>query len=108
VSGTISESDLYFGRYVKRGAFGKFFHERAMTPIDKQAIVRMNRDSDAHDDPPYCSHWYHAGTFVLPDLTVEQMQARVLTKLREVGVPDSRARALARRIPSLRRWKVDP
>jgi para-nitrobenzyl esterase len=40
-----AESDLYFGRYVKRGAFGKFFHERTMTPIDKQEIVRMNRDT---------------------------------------------------------------
>jgi len=40
-----AESDLYFGRYVKRGAFGKFFHERSMTPIDKQEIVRMNRDT---------------------------------------------------------------
>ena len=40
-----AESDLYFGRYVKRGAFGKFLHERSMTPIDKQEIVRMNRDT---------------------------------------------------------------
>ena len=27
------------------GAFGKFFHKRSMTPIDKQEIVRMNRDT---------------------------------------------------------------
>jgi para-nitrobenzyl esterase len=40
-----AESDLYFGRYVARGAFGKFLHERTMTPIDKQEIVRMNRDT---------------------------------------------------------------
>jgi hypothetical protein len=31
-----AESDLYFGRYVRVGAFGKSFDERAMTPIDKQ------------------------------------------------------------------------
>jgi para-nitrobenzyl esterase len=40
-----AESDLYFGRYVKRGALGKFMHERRMTPIDKQEVVRMNRDT---------------------------------------------------------------
>jgi hypothetical protein len=57
------------------------------------------------DDPSYCSHCYRAGAFVLPDLTVEQMQARVLAKLRDVGVPESRARRLTRRIPSLQRWK---
>jgi hypothetical protein len=63
-------------------------------------------DIASPDDPHYCSHCYRAGRFVLPDLTVEQMQARVLTKLREVGVPESRARRLTRRIPSLQRWKV--
>lgn len=64
-------------------------------------------DGPSPDDPPYCSHCYRAGKFVLPDLTVEQMQARVLTKLREVGVPEMRARTLMRRIPSLRRWKAE-
>ena len=59
-------------------------------------------------NPSYCSHCCRAGKFVLPDLTVEQMQARVLTKLREVGVPESRARTLTRRIPSLQRWKAEP
>jgi len=63
-------------------------------------------DSGSPDDPSYCSHCYGAGKFVLPDLTLEQMQARVLTKLRKVGVPESRARTLTRRIPSLQRWKA--
>ena len=40
-----AESDLYFGRCVTRKAFEEFFHERTMTPIDKQEIVRMNRDT---------------------------------------------------------------
>lgn len=65
-------------------------------------------DIRSSDDPPYCSHCYRAGRFVLPDLTVEQMQARVLTRLREVGVRESRARTLTRRIPSLQRWKAKP
>ena len=56
-------------------------------------------------DPPYCSHCYQAGSFVLPDLTVEQMQARVLEKLRVVGVPEPQAQDLVARIPSLKRWR---
>jgi LDH2 family malate/lactate/ureidoglycolate dehydrogenase len=65
------------------------------------------RTGPAAADVPYCSHCYRAGTFVLPDLTVEQMQARVLAKLRQVGISESRARTLTRRIPSLRRWKAE-
>jgi hypothetical protein len=40
-----AETDRTFNNYVKLGAFGKFFHLRAVTPIDKQDVVRMNRDT---------------------------------------------------------------
>jgi hypothetical protein len=40
-----AESDLYFGNIVKQGGFGKFFHNREMTPVDKQLVVRSNRDT---------------------------------------------------------------
>jgi len=40
-----AESDLYFGRAVKAGGLGKLVHRRQMTPIDKQDVVRMNRDT---------------------------------------------------------------
>jgi|TARA_B100000073_G_scaffold347789_1_gene363372 hypothetical protein len=40
-----AETDLTFKRYVDQGAFGKFFHIRQPTPIDKQDVIRMNRDT---------------------------------------------------------------
>jgi hypothetical protein len=40
-----AESDLYFGGVVKDGGFGKFMHRREPTPIDKQTVIRMNRDT---------------------------------------------------------------
>ena len=40
-----AESDAYFAKTVKMGGFGKFIHIREPTPIDKQDIVRMNRDT---------------------------------------------------------------
>ena len=40
-----AETDMTFGRYVMQGAFGKFLHIRQPTPIDKQDVVRMNRDT---------------------------------------------------------------
>jgi hypothetical protein len=42
---TRAESDLYFGRTVKLGGFGKFYHYRTPTPIEEQEVVRMNRDT---------------------------------------------------------------
>ena len=40
-----AESDLYFGKLVKDGSFGKFTHNRELTSIDKQLVVRSNRDT---------------------------------------------------------------
>lgn len=41
-----AESDLYFGSVAKdAGGTGKFYHHREVTPIDKQPVIRMNRDT---------------------------------------------------------------
>jgi hypothetical protein len=41
-----AESDLYFGNAVKEaGGVGKFFHNRAPVALDKQLVIRMNRDT---------------------------------------------------------------
>jgi hypothetical protein len=40
-----AETDMYFGGFVKNDAFGKFSHSREPANIDKQDIIRMNRDT---------------------------------------------------------------
>jgi hypothetical protein len=40
-----AESDLYFAKFVKDGAFGKFVHARQPVAIEKQDVIRMNRDT---------------------------------------------------------------
>jgi hypothetical protein len=40
-----AETDMTLDRYVKQGAFGKFLHLRVPTPIDRQDVIRMNRDT---------------------------------------------------------------
>lgn len=40
-----AETDMYFSRFVKQGGFGKFLHIREVAPVDKQDVVRMNRDT---------------------------------------------------------------
>lgn len=40
-----AESDVYMAAQVKDGAFGTFKHTRAPAPVDKQLIVRLNRDT---------------------------------------------------------------
>lgn len=40
-----AESDTYMAGQVKDGAFGQFKHTRSPAPVDKQLIVRLNRDT---------------------------------------------------------------
>jgi hypothetical protein len=40
-----AESDVYMASQVKDGAFGQFKHTREPAPVDKQLIVRLNRDT---------------------------------------------------------------
>lgn len=40
-----AESDLYFSGVVKNGGFGKFDHTRDPAPLDKQSVIRLNRDT---------------------------------------------------------------
>ena len=40
-----AESDVYMAAQVKDGAFGKFKHTREVAPVDRQLIVRLNRDT---------------------------------------------------------------
>jgi hypothetical protein len=40
-----AESDLYFGNVVNDGGFGHFNHIRGLMPLDKQLVVRSNRDT---------------------------------------------------------------
>ncbi|MBL0371042.1 DUF1254 domain-containing protein [Rhizobium sp. KVB221] len=42
---TRAESDLYFGNVGKDNGFGKFKHHRELSPIDKQQVIRTNRDT---------------------------------------------------------------
>jgi hypothetical protein len=40
-----AESDLYFSGIVRNGGFGKLDHTREPAPLDKQTIIRLNRDN---------------------------------------------------------------
>jgi hypothetical protein len=40
-----AESDLYFAGIVRNGGFGKLDHTREPAPLDKQTVIRLNRDT---------------------------------------------------------------
>jgi hypothetical protein len=61
-------------------------------------------NADGSKSDRYCSHCYQDGKFTLPDLSVADMQARVLTRLKGIGMPEGAAHGLVQGIPDLERW----
>ena len=62
-------------------------------------------ESDGRRNAVYCSHCYQAGEFTQPDLTAEQMMARVRSRLQAKGMPLSAVASVVGQIPLLRRWR---
>lgn len=62
-------------------------------------------NADGSRSTTYCSHCYQNGEFLLPDITVKQMQERVNEKLAEFHIPKFLRSIFTRRIPKLERWR---
>jgi len=68
-------------------------------------------NADGTKSMMYCSHCYQNGQFVLPDISVAEMQTRVREKIVEFGMPGFLAGMFTRswhggKTPLLRRDKV--
>ena len=61
-------------------------------------------NADGSMSPMYCSHCYEGGKFTLPNISAEEMKARVKEKLKGAGFPGPAAWFFTRNIPRLARW----
>jgi hypothetical protein len=61
-------------------------------------------NADGSKSQTYCSHCYQNGKFTSPDITVDEMKARVKEKIKSFGFPGFLAGMFTRNIPKLERW----
>jgi hypothetical protein len=69
---------------------------------DKKAI---GTEADGTLSELYCSHCYENGKFTFPDITVDEMRAKVTEKIVEMKIPRFVAKFLTRNTRKLKRWK---
>ncbi len=62
-------------------------------------------NADGSKSTIYCSFCYENGRFTQPNITVEEMQAFVKGKLKEMGFPGFLAGMFTKGIPKLKRWE---
>ena len=73
-------------------------------PLNKDKKT-IGKEVDGTLSEMYCSHCYQNGEFTLPDITVEEMRARVTEKIIEMKIPRFVAKFLTRNTYKLKRWK---
>ena len=62
-------------------------------------------NSDGTLSQEYCSFCYSDGEFFNPDMTIDQMKALVVEKLRQKGFPNFVANFFASGLKRLKRWR---
>ena len=62
-------------------------------------------ENDGTKSELFCSYCYKDGQFILPDISVKEMQERVDRKLKELKIPSFISWYFTRKIPKLERWK---
>ncbi|MDI1302673.1 MAG: zinc ribbon domain-containing protein [bacterium] len=62
-------------------------------------------NADGSHSDEYCSYCYANGRFFQPEMTIDQMKALVVAKLREKGFPGFVARFFASGLRNLKRWR---
>lgn len=62
-------------------------------------------EKDGSKSEMYCSYCYADGAFINPKMNVDEMQAFVKGKMKEMGFPGFLAGFFTKGIPKLERWK---
>lgn len=62
-------------------------------------------NADGSISKMYCSKCFENGSFIAPDMSLQEMQTLVKVKLKEFGLPGFLAGWFTKGIPRLERWK---
>lgn len=72
----------------------------------KKDLEGGGTEADGAKSVKYCSRCYRDGKFTNPNMTVQEMQALVKDKIKEMGFPGFLAGFFTKNIPKLERWKA--
>jgi Putative zinc ribbon domain len=72
----------------------------------KKDLEGGGTEADGTKSVKYCSRCYRDGKLTNPNMTVQEMQALVKDKIKEMGFPGFLAGFFTKNIPKLERWKA--
>jgi hypothetical protein len=73
-------------------------------PIDSTELYGTEKDGTKNSD--YCKYCYANGAFTNPDLTLDEMQERMMKLMDKDKLPENIIELAISRLPYLKRWST--
>ncbi|MBI2415606.1 MAG: zinc ribbon domain-containing protein [Candidatus Kerfeldbacteria bacterium] len=74
-------------------------------PFCQSCGMPLNKDTGQREQSDYCSKCYQPGGFTEPNISLEQMQVKVMEKMKEMHFPKFMAKWFTKDMPKLKRWQ---
>lgn len=72
-------------------------------PIDN--IENRGTEKNGSKSILYCKYCYQNGSFINPDMTLEQMKKLVVTQMHKLNLPENIIQQSVNTLPHLKRWQ---
>ncbi|HVX28655.1 MAG TPA: zinc ribbon domain-containing protein [Parafilimonas sp.] len=72
-------------------------------PLTDESLLGTEKDGSKNYE--YCKYCYQNGSFVNPDMTVEQMSSFIQQKMKEMHIHNEVTNKAVNVLPSLKRWR---
>lgn len=82
----------------------KLFCQSCSMPLDSEALKGTERNGSKTNE--YCLYCYENGTFINPNMTLDEMSVIVKTQMEKMNLPVSLIDKSIQLLPDLRRWKT--
>ena len=73
-------------------------------PLDNEEILGTERNGSKNEE--YCKYCYVNGSFINPDMKIDDMRVIVRTQMEKRNIPSNVIEMAVNILPQLKRWKI--
>lgn len=82
------------------------FCQSCSMPLDKPELLGTEKDGSANHE--YCIYCYQKGSFVNPDMTLDEMKVLVKDQMEKFKIEEGLIKKAVETLPHLKRWSSLP
>ena len=84
----------------------KNFCQSCSMPLDKPEVLGTEKDGSKSNE--YCTYCYQNGSFINPNMTLDEMKTLVKTQMGKMKMDAGVINMAVSSLPNLKRWRTEP